>query len=74
MSLHRKHDLGRKMLDVIYASSDFSLSVPKYKFPARSVRREPLTHSFTTSCCSMETRGKTSRLSAPRGSNPRCRP
>ncbi len=33
MSLHRKHDLGGKVLDVIYASSDFSPSVPKYKIP-----------------------------------------
>ena len=33
MSLHRKHDLGGKMLDVIYASSDLPASVPKYKIP-----------------------------------------
>ena len=33
MSLHKKHDANRKMLDVIYASSDLSLSVPKYKIP-----------------------------------------
>ena len=33
MSLHRKHDSGRKVSDVIYASSDLSLSVPKNKIP-----------------------------------------
>ena len=33
MSLHRKHDSGRKVSDVIYASSDLSLAVPKYKIP-----------------------------------------
>jgi glutamate decarboxylase len=33
MSLHKKHDLGGKVLDVIYGSSDFSRSVPKYKIP-----------------------------------------
>ncbi len=33
MSLHRKHDHGSKMLDVIYASSDLSAAVPKYKIP-----------------------------------------
>ena len=33
MSLHRKHDSGRKASDVIYASSDLSLSVPKHKIP-----------------------------------------
>ena len=33
MSLHRKHDLGEKMLDVIYASNDLARSVPKYKIP-----------------------------------------
>src|SRR5271156_2594496 len=33
MSLHKKHDHGSKMLDVIYASSDLSAAVPKYKIP-----------------------------------------
>ncbi|MGC2275556.1 MAG: glutamate decarboxylase, partial [Candidatus Binatus sp.] len=33
MSLHRKHDSGRKASDAIYASSDLSLSVPKHKIP-----------------------------------------
>ncbi len=33
MSLHRKHDSGRKMSDVIYASSDLSPSVPKHRIP-----------------------------------------
>src|SRR6202040_3818050 len=33
MSLHRKHDSGRKVSDVIYASSDLSLAVPKHKIP-----------------------------------------
>src|SRR5258708_36048220 len=33
MSLHRKHDAGRKVSDVIYASSDLSLAVPKNKIP-----------------------------------------
>src|SRR5271169_4025162 len=33
MSLHRKQDLGRKVLDVIRPSSDVSQSVPKYKIP-----------------------------------------
>jgi glutamate decarboxylase len=33
MSLHRKHDTGAKAADVMYASGDPSLSVPKYKIP-----------------------------------------
>jgi glutamate decarboxylase len=33
MSLHRKHDRSPKTSDVIYASSDLSMSVPKYKLP-----------------------------------------
>jgi glutamate decarboxylase len=33
MSLHKKHDLGGKMSDVLSASGDLSLSVPKYKIP-----------------------------------------
>src|SRR5271163_890870 len=33
MSLHGKHDVGRKMLDVVQASGDPSQSVPKYKIP-----------------------------------------
>ena len=33
MSLHRKHDSGRKASDVLYASSDLSLSVPKHRIP-----------------------------------------
>src|SRR5271169_1640221 len=33
MSLHRKHDSGRKASDAIYASSDLSLSVPKLRIP-----------------------------------------
>ena len=33
MSLHRKHDLGRRALDVIHPSGDRSQPVPKYKIP-----------------------------------------
>jgi glutamate decarboxylase len=33
MSLHRKHDRGAAMLDVIYATGDSPRSVPKYKIP-----------------------------------------
>ena len=33
MSLHRKHDSARNISDVLYASSDLSLAVPKYKIP-----------------------------------------
>ena len=33
MSLHRKHDLGKKVLDVIHASNDLSQTVPKYSIP-----------------------------------------
>ena len=33
MSLHRKHEVGIKASDVMYASGDLSLSVPKYKIP-----------------------------------------
>ena len=33
MSLHRKHHQGRATSDVLYASNDLSLSVPKYKIP-----------------------------------------
>ena len=33
MSLHKKHDSRRKASDVIYASTDLSLSVPKNKIP-----------------------------------------
>jgi glutamate decarboxylase len=33
MPLHKKHDVGTKALDVIYASSDLSLAVPKYRIP-----------------------------------------
>src|SRR5215471_18376834 len=33
MSLHRKHDASRKMSDVIYASGDLSVSVPKHRIP-----------------------------------------
>jgi len=40
MSLHRRHNAGKKALDVTQASGDLSLSVPKYKIPAaeRSAR------------------------------------
>src|SRR6202050_2016776 len=33
MSLHRRHNAGKKALDVTQASGDLSLSVPKYKIP-----------------------------------------
>jgi glutamate decarboxylase len=33
MSLHRKHEVGIKASDVMYATGDLSLSVPKYKIP-----------------------------------------
>src|SRR5580698_4314109 len=33
MSLHRRHNGGKKALDVTQASGDLSLSVPKYKIP-----------------------------------------
>src|SRR5271157_1529795 len=33
MSLHKKDDLGGRKLDLIYASSDLALTVPKYKIP-----------------------------------------
>jgi glutamate decarboxylase len=33
MSLHRKHDLGGKVLDVTHASADPSQPVPKYRIP-----------------------------------------
>jgi glutamate decarboxylase len=33
MSLHRKHDVGKRALDVIQASADSVLSVPKYRIP-----------------------------------------
>lgn len=33
MPLHRKHDIGARDLDVIYASNDLALSVPKYRIP-----------------------------------------
>jgi glutamate decarboxylase len=33
MSVHRKHDLGTKLLDVIHGSADLSQTVPKYTIP-----------------------------------------
>jgi glutamate decarboxylase len=33
MALHRKHDVGRRALDVIRGSGDLSQPVPKYKIP-----------------------------------------
>ncbi len=33
MSLHRRHNAGKKALDVTQASGDLSLSVPKYNIP-----------------------------------------
>src|ERR1700733_12674402 len=33
MSLHRKHDVGKKALDVIHPSGDLAMSVPRYKIP-----------------------------------------
>ncbi len=33
MSLHRRHNAGKKALDVTQASGDLSLSVPKHKIP-----------------------------------------
>ena len=33
MSLHRKHDVGKKALDVIHPSGDLAISVPRYRIP-----------------------------------------
>ena len=72
MSLHRKHDSGRKASDVIYASSDLSPSVPKYKIPRDERAPRTPTLSSMTNCCSTATRGRISPPSATPGSSPRC--
>ena len=33
MALHEKDSVREKLLDDVYASSDLSVSMPKYKFP-----------------------------------------
>ena len=72
MSLHRRHDAGKKALDVIHPSGDLSLSVPKYKIPPRrTFAADRLCSWSTMSCCSTATRARTSRPSAPPGWSPR---
>ena len=73
MSLHRKHEVGIKASDVMYATGDLSLSVPKYKIPREERSPRIAMPSFTRRTGSTATPGKTLRLSALPGTNPRSR-
>ncbi len=49
MPIHEKNEVRDELLDDVYASSDLSLVMPKYKFPKKNMLHGMPTRFCTTS-------------------------